>query len=253
MATIRFQLFRLSLLLHEQMSLFDHEVISREEYLRGVFSQEYQFDHYRNRFHYRPDLERSTGNITLGRVGRPMIIEENRPPEEGLGETTHEGWKAAVVVIHPSDHPDGQKASVEIDQQVGKPTVIFAALVNAINQANPSPYQLEVQPIIDARSFWEFASANQGAITSLTFEFTVPNGLWSTATHLREELIEAREHIKAHKVTAKFQSDDGLETNDERIVEAVNYAASGSGIIKARARNKKRSILHLPQRLYLSQ
>jgi hypothetical protein len=36
-ATIRFQLFRLSLLLHEQMSLFDHEVISREEYLRGIF------------------------------------------------------------------------------------------------------------------------------------------------------------------------------------------------------------------------
>jgi hypothetical protein len=82
-ATIRFQLFRLSLLLHEQMSLFDHEVISREEYLRGVFSQEYQFDHYGNRFHYQPDLARSSGNIVLGRVGRPMIIEETGPRRRG--------------------------------------------------------------------------------------------------------------------------------------------------------------------------
>jgi hypothetical protein len=168
-----------------------------------------------------------------------MVIEENLPPEEGLTETSRDGWKAAVIVIDPVDHPDGQKASVEIDPQVGAPWVILAALVNEINRAVDTPYQLEAQPIINSGSFWEFARENQGAVTSLTFEFTVPNGLWSTHTNPREELRQARDHIKAQKVTTKFQSDDGLDTSDERIVEAVDYAASGSGTIKARARNKK--------------
>jgi hypothetical protein len=237
----RFQLFRLSLLPRAQIDAFDEAPgISKRDYLHRVFSQNYRFDHYKHQFHYLVDPVRTTPEATLGRLGREVVIEENLPPEKGFEEISHPGWKACVLVVDPTDHADGQKASLQIDPRVGTPSALFRSLVRAINDANPSSaYLLEAQPIVDAESFWEFAEENRGDVTSLTFEFLVPNGLWSTDTSLRDELRRARETIKAQKVISTYKSNDGLETNSEQIAEAVDYVARGSGEIKAKARGNK--------------
>lgn len=83
------------------------------------------------------------------------------------------------------NHADWQKASVEVDQHVGNARVIFAALVNNINQARPVDYIIDVNPIIDTDSFGSLQERTAGEITSLTFEFVTPNGLWSADTSWR--------------------------------------------------------------------
>jgi len=237
----RFEVFRLSLLPRPQRDLEGGPDPTREEYLRTVFSAITTFAHYNAEFHFRPDPRLSTDNGLIGRLGRAVVIDENRPPDQGFEEISHEGWKACVVVVDPGEHEDGQKASIEIDQAVGKPTAIFGGLVKAINAANPlAPYTIEAQPIFDAETFWDFAEENEGQITSLTFEFVVPNGLWSASSSIRDELKAAKEKLGAQKVINTFQSSDGIETNSEQVRDAVNYAVSGSGEIKARAKGGKK-------------
>ena len=80
----RFQLFRLSLLTRRERSMFaERPDPTREEYLRTAFGESYTFDHYKSQFHYRPDKARSVPTASLGRVGRAVVIDENRPPDEG--------------------------------------------------------------------------------------------------------------------------------------------------------------------------
>ncbi len=236
-----FQLFRLSLLLREQADLFETDSLPvRADFLRSAFSREWRFEHYGSDFHFKPDLERSLPDALLGRLGRAVKFEENLPPSQGLLETSHDGWKACVLVVDPTDHEDGQKASFQVDARVGKPVSIFAALIKTINsQMVSAPFMIHAEPIFDAETFWDFAEENEGAVTSITFEFVVPNGLWNSNTTLKEELISAREKLGAQKVINTFKSDDGLETNSEQIKEAVNYIGKGSGEIKAKAKGKK--------------
>lgn len=237
----RFEVFRLSLLPRPQRDLESGADPTREEYLRTVFSAVTTFMHYNAEFHFRPDDKLSTADALIGRLGRAVIIDENRPPDQGFEEISHDGWKACVVVVDPRDHEDGQKASIEIDAAVGKPTAIFTGLVKAINAANPlAAYTIEAQPIFDADTFWEFAEENAGRVTTLTFEFVVPNGLWSASSNIRDELKAAKEKLGAQKVINTFQSDEGLETNSEQVKEAVDYAVAGSGEIKARAKGGKK-------------
>jgi hypothetical protein len=249
-----FQLFRLSLLTRADRDLFrDGPEPTRAEHLAQAFAREWTFEHYGSDFYFKPDPERSVPDGLLGRLGRAVTIEENLPPDEGLVEASHDGWKACVIVVDPGDHEDGQKASVQVDVKVGKPVSIFTALIKAINEGDPSaPYTIEAEPIFDADTFWEFAAENDGEITSLTFEFVAPNGLWNASSSLKDELRVARETIGAQKVINTFKSDDGLETNNEQIKEAVNYIGNGSGEIKARARgNKKFSSTDKPKTVSL--
>jgi hypothetical protein len=238
----QFQLLRLSLLPRPQPDLFsERRDPTREEYLRDVFGSPLIFKHYNSEFHYLPDAERTTDEAMIGRLGRQVTFDENLPPDQGLREISHAGWKACVIAVDPSDHEDGQKASIQLDQRVGTPVALFTTLVRAINETRPSaPYTIEASPIFDPETFWEFADENEGAVTSLTFEFTVPNGLWSAASSLKEELRQAKEKLGAQQVINTFKSDDGLETKAEQIKEAVEYAMEGSGVVKAKARKNRR-------------
>ncbi|MBJ6127597.1 hypothetical protein [Microvirga splendida] len=236
----RFELFRLSLVPRDQKRFFEEE-ISREEYLRRAFSRDWIFQHYGTEFHYRSDAQLSHSEALLGRLGRQVTFDENLPPEKGFAENSRDGWKACVLALDPRDHADGQKAALQIDRQVGTPYSLMISLAEAINQFyRDAPFQLEIQPIFDSSTFWRFAEENRGQVTSLTFEFVVPNGLWSANESVREGLARYREKISAQKVTTTFKSNEGLETDAEPIREAVSYAEKGSGSIKARALGNKR-------------
>lgn len=235
----RFQLFRLSLFERTQIDAFETDP-DRESFLRRVFGSELEFGHYGHRFYYQPDPHHSGPEALIGRLGRRVLIDENLPPHQGLEETTHEGWKACIIVVDPVDHKDGQKVAIEVDREIGGPVALMTALAKAINADNPySRFVLEVQPVFDAASFWEFAEENYGNVTSLTFDFVAPNGLWTADKSLKRELVDLRRAIKSQEVSTTFKSVDGLETNAERIREAVEYAETGSGRIRARARGNK--------------
>lgn len=236
----KFQLFRLSLLQRAQRDAFAGPDVSRYDYLTEVFSRQHIFKHFASEFHFRPDGSQSRANALLARLGRKTTSDENRPPDEELEEISRESWKAVVIVVDPSDTKDGQKVAVEIDRAVGQPDALIAGLVKRINQSNPlSPYTIEVEPIIDAQDFWAFAEANRGKVTSLTFEFVVPNGLWNANTSIKEELRAARA-IGAERVSETFKTKGFIDTDNEKIKEAVDYVSNGSGKIRGKSKSGQR-------------
>lgn len=238
----KFQLFRLSLLKPKQHDLFSSgQDPSRSEYLSRAFGIQHRFVHYKNEFHFKPAPVDTAEGALMGRLGRSVTFDENLSPEEGLVEVTHEGWKACVIVVDPSEHADGQKVSVQVDGRVGTPISILQALVDEINhRSQSSPYHIEVEPIFDSKDFWSFVEENRGNVTSITFEFIAPNGPWNTTSDIKDEMRAWREKVGAQKVITTFQSEDGLDTNSKEIGEAVDYIRKGSGKISAKARGNKR-------------
>lgn len=237
----RFQIFRLSLLPRFQRDFLVGPDPSRESYLQEVFRRDWEFHYWSSQFHYVFDKRLSSENAILGRLGKATISAENMSPENGLTETMHEGWKACVIAIDPKDHADGQKISVQVDLKVGKPFSIISAFIDHINRSNSrSAYEIEINPIFDSQSFWDFAKTNKGQITRLEFDFTTPNGLWSTESNLKSELKSAREKFNAKKVINAFVSNDGLNVDNDEIQEAVAYAEAGSATVKAKTKTNRK-------------
>jgi hypothetical protein len=239
----KFEHFRLSLMPRPQRSLFDERgELSREEYLRDVFAKDRAFPHHGNDFHYLPEERGAwSPSAIIGRVGRKVQTEENLPPEEGFADTIHEGWKAVVIVVDPTDHKDGQKVAVEVRVSVGGTNALIKGLVSAINDSDDSsPYLIEVQPIFDPSEFWKWAKENKGDVTSVKFDLVAPNGLFGARNNLRDELKAANEQSGANEVVIELKNPDGLRLDSEPIHEAVDYAESTGGRITGKAKGKRR-------------
>lgn len=234
----RFEQFRFSLLVRADRDLFAGPDQTREEYLREVFGADQVFEHYKIQFHYKPHPVAEPGGAVLGRIGREVEMDENLPPTEGLLETTHATWKAVVVAIDPVDGPDGQKVAVKVDRRVGGPLALISALVDRINETNPSaPYTIEVNPLFDTQSFWSWANEHEGQINELWFTLVAPNGIFGLNNNVKTEMGVARAVTGADDVTVGLKTAQSLNVNVDPVVETVDYAASTGGKIKARANN----------------
>jgi hypothetical protein len=232
----KFELFRLSALLRQQVDAFGETGQNREGYLRSVFMDRWQFTFYGSEFHYVPDADQLRPDIILGRIGRVITSPENMPPDKGLADTIHEGWRAVAVLVDPTEHSDGQKVAVGVNDRVGNAGGLIAGVVNAINEKlATTEWDIEVEPIPDTDSFWQYARENEGEITSLTFEFVPPN-MFGGTDDLSEELRDFRKD-GAETVTLKLKTKETIKTNTKRTKEAVDYISKAGG--KIRARSKK--------------
>lgn len=237
----RFELYRLSLLPSRVGNLFEPgpDKISREEWLRKVFNEEQPFEHYGSSFHYVPSKLNADSESIVGRVGRLVYREENKPPAEGLEAFTHEAWLAAVMVLDPSHHEDGQKLAIQNVNEVGSPKMLVKSLVSAINERySRYPYAIEVGQIIDDQSFWGFVENNKGNVTSLTLDFIVPN-MFGSQAEIEKDLQEFRDSEEVRKVRLNLANEDGIKPDTKKIRDAVTYAAKSGGRIRARAKGKK--------------
>jgi hypothetical protein len=239
---IRFEQFRVSLILRDQKDLFQEETRPNPlGYLRTVFSEPRRFIYRKIAFQYLPDQTRLASQYIFGGIGRERMAPEDVPTAAGFVEATHKGWKASLLVLDPANGGDGQKLAMEVDLQVGSPASLLTALAGAINEANASAlYTIEVQPIFDGRSFWQFAEEHRGNITELTLDLVAPNGFWNASRTVKEEMRELNRRLKAQRVVNTVKSDEGINTDDEGVHEAVEYAESGSGAVRARSREGRR-------------
>ena len=145
------------------------------------------------------------------------------------------------MVIDPSHHVDGQKAGVQIDSRVGNAAGLLHALAEQINTdaTEATPYIIEVAPIFNADSFWKFARDHKNGVTSVTFDLITPNGPWGARDSLREDLKDFRAKENADEVVITIKAAEGINTETERVREAVKYAESGGGKIRARSNSGK--------------
>jgi hypothetical protein len=228
----RFDLFRLSLLARREVSLFAPEE-TREQFLRRAFGSARSFEHYASTFHYVPHPEIAAGGVIMGAIGRQVATEENLPPPQGLAESVRETWKASVFALDPTDHEDGQKIAFEVDPKVGGPTPLLGSLVASINDED-SRYLIEAGPILNSETFWAWARADNRTVTDITIDVPAPNGLFNTNKKMKAELKTTREVTGAETVTIGLHATEGLKTNSESIEDAVNYAETSGGRVKAK-------------------
>ena len=237
----RFELYRLSLLPNINGDLFEagEDKVTREQWLRRVFGQEQPFVNRNSIFHYVPAAQDSAADPIIGRIGRKIIREENKPPSEGLVDVTHEGWIAAVLVLDPTHHGDAQKLAFQVDDAVGRPLTLVRKLVLAINERYPyGPYEIQVAQITEEQSFWHFIKENEGSVTSVTFDFIAPN-MFGSDDEFSNEMRDFRYNEAARKVNLTLQNESGLKPDTPRMRRAVHYASRGGGKIRARAKGGK--------------
>lgn len=236
-----FEQFRLSLVQRPGHLFSTTESIpSRDAFIRDTFRRRWEFEHYKNTFHFVPDERTTVAPVILGRLGRPFESDENLAPENDLEATVHYGWKAAVVIVDPREHGDGQKVLMNHDQLVGNPLPLLSSLIRHINTASTlATYTLAIDPIFDEASFFAFAQQNRGDITQLTFDLSVPN-MFGGTDNLSQWLRDLREQERAQAVTLRLKSTDGINTDTPDIREGVEYAMKGAGRVKAKTRKGKR-------------
>lgn len=216
--------------------MFSGPDVTRETYIRTVFSEEIIYKYKDEQYHYVPMTGSKDQDFIAGRLGKRLIIEENMPPSEGLTETTRESWKASRIVIDPSEHADGQKVAVESNRSVASPANILFGLVRQINRTHPeSIYSIEAAPIIETESFWAFAERNKGRITNIRFDFVAPN-MFGGSDSITEELRDFKQKEKAHRISIELQNKHGLNVETEKTREAVDYVGKSGGVIRAKAK-----------------
>jgi hypothetical protein len=175
--------------------------------------------------HYVPSPD-AHPTFIVGRIGKSTHVDENEPPEAGMGEIERESWIASAVLIDPVKHADGQKAAVQ--DRLGKPTAIFKSLVRHINESGVNPYVIEANPIVDPATFWQFEAQNRGEITSVTFDLFPPN-MFGLRSELDREMRELHQTEMVHEATIQLKNPEGLKLNTERTHQTVSYTLEGGG------------------------
>ena len=148
---IVFELFRLSLLVRPQLDAFkqqeEGQPQSRESWIRQVFQDRQPFERRGIRHEYVP-LD-GDGEIIVGKVGKLITKEENAPPDRALTDVTRDAWTAAVMVLDPTEHEDGQKIAIEKNRDIGASRSTVRALCDAINQRHSG-----ATPLSRTVGFW---------------------------------------------------------------------------------------------------
>jgi hypothetical protein len=215
--------------------------IIREAWLRGIFSKEIVFNSRGVEFHYVPvDPLEEYPEFIVGRLGRRIIAAENEPPESKFAETEHEGWRAALVLIDPRSHDDGQKAAVEHLPEVGRPLGIVGSLCEGINtRVRSEPYYIEANAIADTVTFWDFEKEHRDNIVDIIFTLHVPN-MFGIRDDLDKELQELRDNEKVRLAKIELKNEDGLNLNTDRVSNTVSHTLDGGGALTARTKDGQR-------------
>lgn len=236
---MRLFLFRLSLKPYRQAGIFqrrqadgaDH---TRETWLRERLSQPLQFIHRQNDFYFVPEKSETKipNEIIVGWVARPRAVNERTPPWDGLSLTEHESWQAALVMIDPRHHEDGQKVAMEARPDVGTPESILLSLARALSPNEQEPFSVTVFPIIEERSFASFAAAHPNSIKSITYEASVPN-MFGGADDFSSEMRSLRDEANVSKVKTRLESDGTIDIERSKLSDIASHVERGGGKIKA--------------------
>lgn len=231
--------FRVSLK-EQRVSLFrrtreDGNDFTREEWLRERFATQFEFSHRQTTFFFVPESSQIglPDELIVGWIARKREINERTPPWEGLEVAEHHSWQAALMVLDPSHHEDGQKIAMESRSEVGAAEAILASLANSLGADVDEPYSVTIYPIIEERSFARFAEEHRNTIRQITYEAAVPN-MFGGADDFSNEMRVLRETANVSKVKTRLESDEVIDIDNSKLKEIAKYVERGGGKISAR-------------------
>jgi len=237
---MRFELARMFLLPRSQVDAFerrnpDGSLMSRNQWLRAVFSEEIRFLHRQAERLYLPDAQQTSDERIIARIGSQNLVQEANP-DDNLRDFKRPSWRACLVIIDPRSHEDGQKVAIQERSGFGSGFGNFQSLAGHINGRTPQePYAIELHSITDPKSFWDYVRENKGKVTSITLDVAVPN-MFGGSSSYEEDMKRLKEHEKARRVKEQISNPDGLNVETERMRDAVGYASRGGGRIRAHAK-----------------
>jgi hypothetical protein len=199
----------------------------RSDYLRRVFGERIDFIHHGNSFAYVyiGELE----GVVVGRLGRKAVEKVVEPPERGYTALERDGYRAVNIFIDTSGDPTGQRLAVKLDPKVGNARKIVERLIDQINTKDAdAPWLIEFRPIIDEASFWSVVAARQADITSVQFDFVVPNVL-GLGSKISDELKVAMDENNAGEVGVELKNKYGIKVDTPSIRETMPYVSKGGG------------------------
>jgi hypothetical protein len=242
MSEVVFEQFRLSLRSRGQRTLFGkYENLSREDWIKEIFSVEVEFTHYGSLYHYVPKSPDADSKVLIGRLGRKTFSVKNKPPESGLEEYIDETWRASVIAVDPTEHKDGQKVAMQRLADVGSPLSLLPRLIQAFEEhfaSDGTPYSTSINPISNPQEFEKFVAKNKGKITRVTFYLDVPN-MFGSEDEYDREMREFRDKEQAQKVKIEISNPDGIDATSERVKFTAEKAMErGTGKVTAKAMGK---------------
>ncbi len=238
MSNRKFHLFHLNLI-PISGPLFQGQGPTREEYLRAMLEKDFEFDIQRGESHNNANwvYKGQIDGAILGILEKEVPYQHHLSPEEGGEEVTTAIWQGAFVMIDPTHHEKGQRASVEIDPAVSSKSLL-KALFGHLNKDKDKSYEIIHEQIFDGNNFWNYAKEANNRLTRVQFDFVVPN-MWKSAEKLDEELKEAGIATGAQRVTVSYQSSEGVDAESQPVKDGVKYIQRGAGKIKASASGLK--------------
>jgi len=90
-----------------------------------VLANPVEFIHRKQIYNFVP-IKSPNSYVIAGRIGRTKTVLENKPPEDSYEPFERESHHAALLLIDPSHHDDGQKVAFESKQSTGRSFPVFS-------------------------------------------------------------------------------------------------------------------------------
>ncbi len=227
-----FEHYHLSLVERPQQDLLS-EPRSREDWIRHVFAEKFEFAHYGATFWWVPSA--GSDGFIVGVAEREKARAQHRGPEENAAEFIGREWQGSLILIDPQHRPDGQKLAFERDKNVGTPAAILDSIVAEINSRPANQYSIYIRPLFDSEGFWSFAARHGGVVKYVTFDFVVPNMFFGARTSVDTGLRRLGSETGAQSVKVRLESDDGVQAESQSVQDAMAYAEEGNASVTAQA------------------
>ncbi|PYF04491.1 hypothetical protein BJ122_103145 [Rhodopseudomonas faecalis] len=227
-----FEYLRISLA--KQADLFDPG-LSRQEFLRNIFSRRWDFSYRRRVYTYDPIPD--SGDYIGGVIGREIAELRNDGPDTHWNVIEQRHWPIAYLSLDLAERE--QIAAIQNHQRVGSPYGLLKSLLeHAVRSVEFASWKPSVEYISSASDFWIAANNYAGKITSLSFVFVPPNMLG--AKEAIDDLVKAAsEEALSEETELKLKNPHGNLVPSGSLVEAsVSTATAGGGAITMRAGKK---------------
>lgn len=214
--------------------------ISREEFLRGLFSDRREFFHSGKLFTFAPSPTNSARDKKLsGYVGKQVEQEFQAGPDKLFAITKEKHWRAAFVAIDISE--DSQLVYFEKRGDVGSAQAIIMSFIEQyIRDFKGFSWHIDAEYLTVEESFWAAVAEHRGEITEAIFEFVPPNVVrgYDKLKEL-DRMLKKGSNSDSSAYVLK-NKDGALDPKGDFVEGAVKYSSEGVGSIKLK---RGRSVL----------
>jgi hypothetical protein len=173
----------------------------------------------------------------VSKVAKQKNIKTHGSPENNFREEDIPDWPNSYLIINTDDHPkNGQLIAFEQNSQYfPDPLVALKNIKDKFNKSlNMSGWKVEIEPLTQKKSFWEYVEKNKGSVQKLTFNFNSPN-LFGGKTALEEEMRVLREDSLATNLEVTLSNPSGtIDIKKSGLLkkfyaESMEYIRKGGG------------------------